>query len=67
METPQIKQGDTVTTVHGEELTVLDVKVVPVNKQGAPTGKMEVMVLAESGDSKCWFPAMKLKRKGKKN
>ena len=55
----KVKKGDKVTTVFGEELEVLDVKTVPLKKQGVLTGKAEVKFLAESGGHKCWFNTWK--------
>lgn len=60
--------GDKVTTIHGEELEVLGVDVQFVKKNKEPvfnedgTPKTRVLVLAESGDQKCWFPEDKLQK-----
>lgn len=51
-----LSKGDQVVTIHNEELTVLDVKKVPVKKHGEFTGEVTIMFLAKSGDTNCWFP-----------
>ena len=69
MATPNIetvKKGDKVTTIHGEKLTVLDVKMIPIVRNGQPTGKMMTMILAESGGHNTWFPVVKIKEEESK-
>lgn len=66
----QIKEGDEVTTVHGEKLKVLAVEEIEVRKNGKivievvdgkPVAKLQKRILAESGGHKCWFPTHMLK------
>jgi hypothetical protein len=59
---PQV--GQTVFTIFGEQLTVLEVRQPqPVTKKGVPVGTAgEVMVLAQSGEAKCWFPLSRLRK-----
>lgn len=58
----QVQVDDKVTTVHGEELTVLDVKTVPVKRNGQATGETMEMFLAESGGHKTWFPVTRIRK-----
>lgn len=46
-----IKVGDSVVTKHGETIVVLEIKVE----------KTGTRYLAESGGTKCWFPAANIK------
>lgn len=56
--------GDTVETIHGEKLEVLDVKTLPAKtKKGVVVHEGVKMYLAQSGDHKCWFPESNLKSK----
>ena len=57
----KIKEGDKVTTIYGEELTVLETNATPEKKKGVATGKLQNLILAESGGTKCWFSTSKLK------
>ena len=54
-------KGDKFTTIHEEELTVLDVKTIPVMRQKKPTGDTMIMILAKSGDQNTWFPITRIK------
>lgn len=57
-----IKKGDKVTTVHGEELEVLDVKEqAQKTKKGQVIEEAAVWVLAKSGENNCWFSTKSLK------
>ena len=58
--TPQV--GDKVTTIHGEKLTVLEVKTIPVMRDRQLTGKFMIMILAESGGHKTWFPVTRIEK-----
>lgn len=55
------KKGDKVTTIHGEKLTVLDVRTLEdVTDKAVLVRKGQTLILAESGGHNCWFPESKL-------
>jgi hypothetical protein len=54
-------KGQKVTTVHGEELTILNVKNLLVRRHGIPTGETMDYVLVESGGNNTWIPVTNLK------
>lgn len=55
----ELKSGDKVKTIHGEELEVIKVRKAPVKRLGNFVG-VRSEVLAESGGHKCWFPSVNL-------
>jgi hypothetical protein len=64
MAASKYEKGDKVTTVHGEKLTILDVKTQPIKRKGNPTGKNATYVMAKSGGVNTWFPVSRLGKKG---
>lgn len=58
------EKGQEVTTKHGEKLTILEVKDIPVMRHGKATGETMIMLLAESGGHNTWFPVANLKTEG---
>lgn len=58
-----VKKGDKVTTIYGEELTVLDVKTLDEKrKKGKVIQEPQTSFLAQSGDHKVWVPIENIKK-----
>jgi hypothetical protein len=61
-EVTEVKVGQKVVTVHGEQLEVMETKTVPeVTKKGVVTRPETQMFLAKSGENLCWFPVSRVK------